>query len=222
MEERSLHIEVHREDGMFWSQVTEWPGCFATGATLQELMEAIEDNLALYITPDGQDLAHIKLRADGIVLRIGGEQPLDASGRQSLSRAAEDSAKDSQPALGVGVRPFRAPWALTQRRSAQPLALLGARYRSVYDASDDREAKLPPLSYVPASDASCRMGTVFAWSLLRVGPLLRADAVGQRSGARLPGGPSCRGVVNRPVGASLRSPVPARTAVGCPSHCIAA
>jgi hypothetical protein len=40
----------------FWSQVTEWPGCFATGETLQELMEAIQDNLALRATPDGHDL----------------------------------------------------------------------------------------------------------------------------------------------------------------------
>jgi predicted RNase H-like HicB family nuclease len=87
VQERSLHIEVHREDGRFWTQVTEWPGCFATGETLQELMEAGQDNLALCVTLDGHDLTDIKVRIDGIDLRIGSEQPLNpAGGEVSVSR----------------------------------------------------------------------------------------------------------------------------------------
>ena len=42
----TLTVEVHDEDGVLWGQVVELPGCFATGETLDELMEALGEAIA--------------------------------------------------------------------------------------------------------------------------------------------------------------------------------
>jgi predicted RNase H-like HicB family nuclease len=44
----TLTVEVHEEDGVLWGHVVELPGCFATGTTLDELMEALGEAIALY------------------------------------------------------------------------------------------------------------------------------------------------------------------------------
>ncbi len=43
MEGRTLHVGLVREDGFYWVQFEEWPGCFATGDTLDALLEALEE-----------------------------------------------------------------------------------------------------------------------------------------------------------------------------------
>jgi predicted RNase H-like HicB family nuclease len=40
-------VETHREDGSYWSEVREVPGCFASGWTLTELRESLEEGLGL-------------------------------------------------------------------------------------------------------------------------------------------------------------------------------
>jgi predicted RNase H-like HicB family nuclease len=40
-------VIVHQEDGSYWGEVPELPGCFASGATLDELREAVEEAIAL-------------------------------------------------------------------------------------------------------------------------------------------------------------------------------
>lgn len=43
-------VNLHREDdGSFWAEVVELPGCFATGETLDELREALEEAISLYL-----------------------------------------------------------------------------------------------------------------------------------------------------------------------------
>lgn len=44
-----ITVEVHREDGSYWSEVSELPGCFASGRTLSELTEALEEAVGLYL-----------------------------------------------------------------------------------------------------------------------------------------------------------------------------
>src|SRR3982074_255561 len=39
MDERSLHVEVHFGEGMFWAQVGEWGGCLPQGDSLDELVQ---------------------------------------------------------------------------------------------------------------------------------------------------------------------------------------
>lgn len=40
------------EDSAYWAEVSELPGCFASGQTLDELSEALEESIALYLRDD--------------------------------------------------------------------------------------------------------------------------------------------------------------------------
>lgn len=42
--------KVHHEDGAYWAEVVELPGCFASGKTLDELREALDEAVALYLS----------------------------------------------------------------------------------------------------------------------------------------------------------------------------
>ena len=44
-----LTVIVHREREGFWSEVSELPGCFASGRTLGELREALGESVGLYL-----------------------------------------------------------------------------------------------------------------------------------------------------------------------------
>jgi predicted RNase H-like HicB family nuclease len=44
-----LTIDVHHEDSAYWAQVRELPGCFASGRTVGELNEALEEALGQYL-----------------------------------------------------------------------------------------------------------------------------------------------------------------------------
>ncbi len=44
-----ITVEVHREDGNYWSQVEQYPGCFSIGRTLSDLHVCLEECLALYL-----------------------------------------------------------------------------------------------------------------------------------------------------------------------------
>jgi predicted RNase H-like HicB family nuclease len=50
-----LHIAVRFEDGSLWATVDEYPGVFATGDTLGELRESLEEGIALSLAEPGQD-----------------------------------------------------------------------------------------------------------------------------------------------------------------------
>lgn len=48
-----FHVVLHQEDdGSFWSEVVELPGCFASGFSLKEIQEATFDAIQLWL-PDG-------------------------------------------------------------------------------------------------------------------------------------------------------------------------
>jgi predicted RNase H-like HicB family nuclease len=44
-----LTVTVHQEQGSFWSEVSELPGCFASAGTLEELREALAESIGLYL-----------------------------------------------------------------------------------------------------------------------------------------------------------------------------
>ena len=46
--EIELDVVVHREDGMYWAEVPSHPGLFASGASIDELVEAIGEAWVLY------------------------------------------------------------------------------------------------------------------------------------------------------------------------------
>jgi predicted RNase H-like HicB family nuclease len=47
-----LTVRVHLEDGAYWAEVLELPGCFASGETLDELKDALDEAIALYLEDD--------------------------------------------------------------------------------------------------------------------------------------------------------------------------
>lgn len=53
--ERRLTLNVHREsDGSWWTEVAELPGCFASGFSLDELVEAAREAILMYTTERGE------------------------------------------------------------------------------------------------------------------------------------------------------------------------
>lgn len=47
-----LKANIHREDGSYWADVSELPGCFASGDSLDELIEALLEGVQLYLGED--------------------------------------------------------------------------------------------------------------------------------------------------------------------------
>jgi predicted RNase H-like HicB family nuclease len=46
-------VRVHQEDdGSFWAEVLDLPGCFASGDTLDELRAALQEAISLYVADD--------------------------------------------------------------------------------------------------------------------------------------------------------------------------
>lgn len=43
-------LKVHDEGDNIWAEVVELPGCFASGADMDELREALEEALAMYLS----------------------------------------------------------------------------------------------------------------------------------------------------------------------------
>lgn len=51
----SFEARVHHEDGHYWAEVVELPGVFASGETLDELVEALGEAIGMYRDePDGR------------------------------------------------------------------------------------------------------------------------------------------------------------------------
>ena len=51
--EREYDVRVHRaEDGSLWAEVPDLPGCFATGDDWNELLEAVQEAISVYVADD--------------------------------------------------------------------------------------------------------------------------------------------------------------------------
>jgi predicted RNase H-like HicB family nuclease len=44
-----LTARIHAEDGGYWAEVLELPGCFASGDNLDELVECLSEGISLYL-----------------------------------------------------------------------------------------------------------------------------------------------------------------------------
>ena len=56
-----LNAQVHAEDGAYWAEVSELPGCFASGATLDELTDALREAIRMYLSEDDGPAATVQL-----------------------------------------------------------------------------------------------------------------------------------------------------------------
>jgi len=57
-----LTVAVRNEDGGYWSEIRELPGCFASGRTLEELTEALEEAVGQYLDDPATRLVCPELR----------------------------------------------------------------------------------------------------------------------------------------------------------------
>jgi len=51
-ESREFTVRVQHEDGSYWAEVVELPGCFASGFTMDELIEGLSEAISLYLMDD--------------------------------------------------------------------------------------------------------------------------------------------------------------------------
>jgi predicted RNase H-like HicB family nuclease len=79
MQQLALHVDVHREDGSYWAQVRELPGCFASGDTVAELIESVEEAVALYLAPPEGEAPSVAIELAGFELSLESEQPVQAA-----------------------------------------------------------------------------------------------------------------------------------------------
>lgn len=47
-----LTANIHHEDGSYWADVSELPGCFASGDNLDELFDSLREGIKLYLEGD--------------------------------------------------------------------------------------------------------------------------------------------------------------------------
>jgi predicted RNase H-like HicB family nuclease len=48
-----LTANIHREDESYWADVSELPGCFASGDNLDQLFDSLREGIRLYL--EGED-----------------------------------------------------------------------------------------------------------------------------------------------------------------------
>ncbi len=58
-----IHVKLHSEEGGFWGEVLEMPGCFASGESLPELEEALNEAISLYLSDEPGDPPMIRTGA---------------------------------------------------------------------------------------------------------------------------------------------------------------
>lgn len=47
-----MTARIHIQGGSYWADVPGLPGCFASGETLDELFESLQEGVALYLVAD--------------------------------------------------------------------------------------------------------------------------------------------------------------------------
>jgi predicted RNase H-like HicB family nuclease len=63
-----LTVAVHSEGGSYWSEVRELPGCFASGRTLAELGEALEEAVAMCLDDPTTVLVYPSLHVGDVTI----------------------------------------------------------------------------------------------------------------------------------------------------------
>lgn len=62
----SFRAIVHSEDGTLWAEVEEMPGCFATGDSMDELVESLTEAISAYLSSAGVTVTVNSLRLEPI------------------------------------------------------------------------------------------------------------------------------------------------------------
>jgi predicted RNase H-like HicB family nuclease len=65
-----LHAIVHEEDGAYWAEVKELPGCFASGRDLDEVKEALIEAIEMCLPESEREENAVRL--DELKLVVAG------------------------------------------------------------------------------------------------------------------------------------------------------
>ena len=76
MQQLALRVEVHHEDSSYWAEVQQLPGCFASGHTVPELIESVEEAVALYLAAPDDEMLPVAINLTGLDLSLESDQPL--------------------------------------------------------------------------------------------------------------------------------------------------
>jgi predicted RNase H-like HicB family nuclease len=58
---QDIRVKIHLEDGSMWATVEAMPGVFATGDTLDELRESLEEALSMYLAKPGEEPSPVRI-----------------------------------------------------------------------------------------------------------------------------------------------------------------
>lgn len=82
-EYRTLDVAIHHDDdddGAMWAEVIDLPGCFASGASWDELTEALQEALGMYLSSDNET---VTVQVAGWTVKDENQDP-DADGTRKI------------------------------------------------------------------------------------------------------------------------------------------
>lgn len=73
-----LKVRVQHEEGSYWAEVPELPGCFASGDTFDELLEALQEAIGLCLEDAGPASGPLGLEVAEMTVATGPAAPQPA------------------------------------------------------------------------------------------------------------------------------------------------
>lgn len=77
---RTLTLLIHSEDDHLWAEVTDMPGCFASGVDFLELLEALQEAVGQWLSDD--DVTPVQVR----IVDVHGQLPRMPAPEEKWSR----------------------------------------------------------------------------------------------------------------------------------------
>jgi predicted RNase H-like HicB family nuclease len=65
-----LTARIHLGDGSYWADVVELPGCFASGDTLDELVDSLKEGVALCLGDEAETSGPLHLASATLTDRL--------------------------------------------------------------------------------------------------------------------------------------------------------
>lgn len=84
--DKQIHILVHTDDdGSLWAEVSDMPGVFASGSTMDELFEATVEAVTMVMVDGEAGMADVERDGDTFKVSVEGPLRLNEDGRQMLA-----------------------------------------------------------------------------------------------------------------------------------------
>ncbi len=107
--DRNIRLLVHRDDDeSLWAEVPQYPGVFASGESMDELLEAVVEAITMVMF-DGVGEASAEPTDEGTTgktfkVSIGGETAPNEDGQQLLAEQLREESGDQPSAKVIGLK----------------------------------------------------------------------------------------------------------------------